>query len=146
MLLERVFARTETVTQSVLKISGSINISLCRIRDYSYQFAAQRGKYFFSIHRKTETIGVHRAICRGTSTKEMAAAKDYNDMCPVMQKFPALSMRRAAHGDFKVIKTDYPYFASYAILAVQKWRFQPAMKHGQPVPYTIRIPFDYRIP
>jgi len=46
--------------------------------------------------------------------------------------------------DFKVIKTDYPYFASHAILAVQKWRFQPAMKHGHPVPYTIRIPFDYK--
>jgi protein TonB len=48
--------------------------------------------------------------------------------------------------DFKVIKTDYPYFASHAILAVQKWRFQPATKHGRPVPYTIRIPFDYSIP
>jgi TonB family protein len=48
--------------------------------------------------------------------------------------------------DFRVIRTDYPYFASHAILAVQKWRFQPAMKHGRPVPYTLRIPFNYKIP
>jgi TonB family protein len=49
-------------------------------------------------------------------------------------------------GDFKVISADYPYFASHAILAVQRWQFEPARKNGHPVAVRLRIPFDYRTP
>jgi len=48
--------------------------------------------------------------------------------------------------DFRVFRTSYLYFANHAILAVQKWRFQPATKNGRPVPCRVRVPFRYQIP
>ena len=45
--------------------------------------------------------------------------------------------------DFSILKTDYRYFATHAIIAVREWRFQPAMKNGRPVAARIRIPFYY---
>jgi len=42
-----------------------------------------------------------------------------------------------------VLATAYP-FAEEAMLAVQKWRFAPARKHGQPVLVRIRLPFTFR--
>ena len=47
--------------------------------------------------------------------------------------------------DFRVLKTNYPYFAGHAIAAIQKWRFQPATKHGRPVSCRLRIPITYRV-
>lgn len=47
---------------------------------------------------------------------------------------------------FRVISTDYPYFASHAILAVQWWQFEPARKNGHPVAVRLRVPFNYRTP
>jgi TonB family protein len=46
--------------------------------------------------------------------------------------------------DFRVVKADYPYFASHAIIAMRDWRYQPAMKNGKPVAARLRIPFHYR--
>jgi TonB family protein len=48
--------------------------------------------------------------------------------------------------DFRTVERTYLYFANHAILAVQNWRFQPAVKNGRPVPCRIRVPFRYRIP
>jgi TonB family protein len=42
-----------------------------------------------------------------------------------------------------VLATAYP-FAEEAMLAVQKWRFAPARKHGWPVPVRMRLPFTFR--
>ena len=42
-----------------------------------------------------------------------------------------------------VLATAYP-FVEEAMLAVQRWRFAPARKHGQPVPVRIRLPFTFR--
>jgi protein TonB len=47
--------------------------------------------------------------------------------------------------DFRVIRSDYPYYASHAIVAMREWRFQPALKNGKPVAVRARIPFKYRI-
>jgi TonB family protein len=48
-------------------------------------------------------------------------------------------------GSFRAISWSYPYFASHAMLAVQKWRFQPGLKKGRPVPVKMRITFYYDI-
>lgn len=45
--------------------------------------------------------------------------------------------------DWRVIKTTYSYFGSHAVLAIQQWRFQPAIKHGRPVACRVRVPFVY---
>lgn len=45
--------------------------------------------------------------------------------------------------DFRVVSTTYPYFASHAILAIQKWKFEPGKKNGKPVPVRIRLPISY---
>jgi TonB family protein len=42
-----------------------------------------------------------------------------------------------------VLATAYP-FAEEAMLAVQRWRFAPARKHGQPVLVRMRLPFTFR--
>src|SRR5206468_10705892 len=47
--------------------------------------------------------------------------------------------------DFRIIQSDYPYYASHAIVAMREWRFQPAIKNGKPVAARARIPFHYRI-
>ena len=47
--------------------------------------------------------------------------------------------------DFQVLKTNYAYFGSHAIAAVQKWRFRPATKNGRPVSCRVRVPFIYKI-
>jgi protein TonB len=47
--------------------------------------------------------------------------------------------------DFQVMKTNYPFFASHAIVAIEKWRFQPARKNGHPVSCRIQTPFYYRV-
>ena len=46
--------------------------------------------------------------------------------------------------DFRVVKADYPYFGTHAIIAMREWRFRPAMKNGKPVPARLRLPFHYR--
>jgi TonB family protein len=45
--------------------------------------------------------------------------------------------------DFRVVKADYPYFATHAIIAMRDWRYQPAIKNGKPVSARLRIPFHY---
>ena len=45
--------------------------------------------------------------------------------------------------DCRVIKMSYSYFGSHAILAIQQWRFRPALKHNRPVSCRVRIPFVY---
>jgi TonB family protein len=45
--------------------------------------------------------------------------------------------------DWRVIKTTYSYYGSHAILALQQWRFQPALKHGRPVSCRARMQFVY---
>lgn len=47
--------------------------------------------------------------------------------------------------DFRVVKTNYSFFGSHAIAAIQKWRFRPATKHGRPVSCRLRIPFNYKV-
>jgi protein TonB len=47
--------------------------------------------------------------------------------------------------DFQVEKTNYSFFGTHAIAAIQKWRFRPATKHGHPVSCRVRIPFNYRV-
>lgn len=47
--------------------------------------------------------------------------------------------------DFRVVKADYPYFGTHAIIAMRDWRFQAAMKHGKPVAARLRVPFHYRM-
>jgi TonB family protein len=42
-----------------------------------------------------------------------------------------------------VLATAYP-FAEEAMLALQRWRFAPARKHGQPVLVRMRLPFTFR--
>jgi TonB family protein len=42
-----------------------------------------------------------------------------------------------------ILATAYP-FAEEAVLAVQKWQFAPARKHGQPVVVRMRLPFTFR--
>jgi TonB family protein len=45
---------------------------------------------------------------------------------------------------FRFMNTTAPEFAREAALAVQKWKFAPARKNGQPVPVKVRLPFTFR--
>ena len=46
--------------------------------------------------------------------------------------------------DFTVLETDGPFWADHAIIAVQQWRFSPAMKDGKPVRAKLQLPMSYR--
>jgi TonB family protein len=45
--------------------------------------------------------------------------------------------------DFRVISTSYKSFADHAILAVQKWKWEPARKQVHLVAVRVRLPFHY---
>ena len=47
--------------------------------------------------------------------------------------------------DIRVLETSFKYFGNYAVLAIQDWRFKPALRNGNPVSVHIRIPFYYRM-
>jgi TonB family protein len=46
-------------------------------------------------------------------------------------------------GDFTVVESDVAFYASHAIVAVQKWRFEPAKKDGKPNSIRVRQRFEY---
>jgi TonB family protein len=46
--------------------------------------------------------------------------------------------------DFRLSETNYVFFYTNAVAAIQKWRVQPATKHGHPVACRVRITFHYR--
>ncbi len=47
--------------------------------------------------------------------------------------------------DFRLWETNYMFFYTNAIAAIQKWRVQPATKHGRPVACRVRVTFHYRV-
>jgi TonB family protein len=45
--------------------------------------------------------------------------------------------------DFEVEMMTNPAFAYAAVVAIQKWRWAPALKNGQPVAQKMRIPMHF---
>jgi|GEM_PF-1158715 TonB family protein len=45
--------------------------------------------------------------------------------------------------DFHVVSASYKSFADHAILAVQNWKWQPALRQRRPVAVRVRLPFTY---
>ena len=45
--------------------------------------------------------------------------------------------------DFRVVKTNYRYFAGAAIIAMKGWRFEPARLNGKSVAVHARVPFTF---
>ena len=43
----------------------------------------------------------------------------------------------------KVVSASQPEFGPAAETALREWEFQPALRDGQPVPMTVRIPFSF---
>ena len=48
--------------------------------------------------------------------------------------------------DVSVMKSDHPAFGPYAMNAVRKWKFDPGMKDGEPVPFRMTAPIVFQIP
>lgn len=46
--------------------------------------------------------------------------------------------------EIRVVSSTTPAFTRQALAALQKWRFAPALKHGQPVEVRVRVPFNFR--
>ena len=46
--------------------------------------------------------------------------------------------------DFEVERMTNPAFAIEAMRAIQKWKWAPALKNGQPVPQKVRVPMTFR--
>ena len=42
-------------------------------------------------------------------------------------------------------KSDHPAFAAYAVDAVRKWKFEPGMQNGEPVPFTMIAPIVFSL-
>jgi protein TonB len=42
-------------------------------------------------------------------------------------------------------KSDHPAFAAYAVDAVRKWKFEPGMQNGVPVPFTMIAPIVFSL-
>ena len=43
----------------------------------------------------------------------------------------------------KVQKSTHPAFAQEALQAVEKWKFEPGRRKGQPVPFRMRVPITF---
>jgi TonB family protein len=48
--------------------------------------------------------------------------------------------------DIRLVKATALDFARQAAIAVQKWKFTPAMKNGRPVGVRVRLPFTFVVP
>lgn len=48
--------------------------------------------------------------------------------------------------DFVVVKSDDEYFAGHAVLAMSKWRFEPARKDGKPVAVAFEYTMSFVVP
>jgi TonB family protein len=46
--------------------------------------------------------------------------------------------------DFRLVEATVPDFGRAAAIAVQKWKFTPALKNGRPVRVRVRLPFTFR--
>jgi len=46
----------------------------------------------------------------------------------------------------EVVESGGPAFDAAAVEAVKRWRFQPALRDGMPIPARIRIPFRFELP
>ena len=47
--------------------------------------------------------------------------------------------------EFEIEKMTNPAFAYETVLAIQKWRWAPAMKNGQPVAQKVRVPMHFNV-
>jgi protein TonB len=47
--------------------------------------------------------------------------------------------------DVKVVQADYEYFGIHALIAVQRWRFEPARKDGRAVAMRVRQTFAFNL-
>ena len=47
--------------------------------------------------------------------------------------------------DVTVIESDHPAFGPYAVNAVRKWKFEPGMQNGEPVPFSMKAPIAFSI-
>lgn len=92
-----------------------------------------------------------------TSAKYDTPARFVSGDAPV---YPATKLRNAVNGscvirftiteegttgDFVVVRSDDEYFAGHAVLAMKKWRFQPARKDGKPVAVTFEYTVDFTV-
>ena len=97
-----------------------------------------------------------------TATTAAPAALPASDPRPVSTpapQYPRASMRRGEHGEVLVLvrvgangrvtdvelvgSSRHPRLDRAAITAARRWRFEPAMRDGQPVPGELRIPFSF---
>ena len=42
-------------------------------------------------------------------------------------------------------ESDHPAFAAYAVDAVRRWKFEPGMQNGEPVPFTMIAPIVFSL-
>lgn len=47
--------------------------------------------------------------------------------------------------NFKVISATKKSFGDHAIIAIRDWRFEPALKNGKPVAFTIRHTTNFAV-
>lgn len=88
-----------------------------------------------------------------------AASSDPRPISSPSPQYPRASLRRGERGDVVVLvrvgangrvtdvelvsSSQHPRLDRAAMSAARRWRFEPAMRDGQPVPGELRIPFSF---
>ena len=47
--------------------------------------------------------------------------------------------------DIRVVYATYKYFGSHSVIALRKWKFSPALLHGQPVAVQVTQTFFFEV-
>ena len=52
---------------------------------------------------------------------------------------------RIVPGSARTVQSDHPLFEESARAALARWRFQPAIRNGEPTTFPVRLPFEFAL-
>ncbi len=93
------------------------------------------------VHVKTDAFDLPPKVLEGTRPAYPALEADRRE-----KGFVSIICTIGVDGkatDFAVETMTNPAFAYEAVLAIQKWRWAPALKNGHPVAQKVRVPMHF---
>ena len=93
------------------------------------------------VHRKSDAFDVPPKVIEGTRPEYPEQEAEHRE-----KGFVVIICTVGVDGqarDFEIEHMTNPAFAYEAVRAIQKWRWAPALKDGQPVAQKIRVPMHF---
>ena len=113
------------------------------------------GLFRDSVDFDPDTSSTHYLVSNLLTNKAFVQKLDKNENLVWAHAFGTLHYHTQGTGictdkqgnvvDVTIMKSDHPAFGPYAVNAVRKWKFEPGMQNGEPVPFTMDAPITFSI-